>query len=138
MSIRVLHIIGNLRSGGAQVCLKQIVENNDTQEIEHFIYPLRCKHMDIPIDGHIIKLPYPNYDPRKFYAIFSLCKKYDIDIIHAHLHKPIIGALLAAGSGGWLAGMFGMLAVAAAMVNVVGGYMVTDRMLGMFNRKKKG
>jgi len=50
----------------------------------------------------------------------------------------IIGALLAAGSGGWVAGLFGMLAVAAAMVNIVGGYMVTDRMLGMFSRKKKG
>ena len=50
----------------------------------------------------------------------------------------IIGAILAAGSGGWLAGLFGMLAVTAAMINVVGGYMVTDRMLGMFSRKKKG
>ena len=50
----------------------------------------------------------------------------------------IIGALLAAGSGGWLAGLLGMLAVTAAMINVVGGYMVTDRMLGMFSRKKKG
>ncbi|MDP6635615.1 MAG: NAD(P) transhydrogenase subunit alpha [Phycisphaerae bacterium] len=50
----------------------------------------------------------------------------------------IIGALLAAGSGGWAAGLFGMLAVTAAMINVVGGYMVTDRMLGMFSRKKKG
>jgi len=47
----------------------------------------------------------------------------------------IIGALLAAGAGGWLGGTFGMLAVAAAMVNVVGGYLVTDRMLRMFKRK---
>ncbi|MDP6045514.1 MAG: NAD(P) transhydrogenase subunit alpha [Phycisphaerae bacterium] len=50
----------------------------------------------------------------------------------------IIGAILAAGASGWVAGFFGMIAVAAAMVNVVGGYMVTDRMLGMFSRKKKG
>ena len=48
----------------------------------------------------------------------------------------IIGALLAAGGGGWLGGTFGMIAVAAAMINVVGGYLVTDRMLKMFAAKK--
>ena len=31
--------------------------------------------------------------------------------------------------------MFGTLAVAAATINVVGGYLVTDRMLRMFKRK---
>ena len=49
----------------------------------------------------------------------------------------IIGALIAAGAGGWLGGFLGTIAVAAAMVNVVGGYLVTDRMLGMFSGKKK-
>ena len=48
----------------------------------------------------------------------------------------IIGAILAAGAGGWLGGTFGLLAVAAAMINVVGGYLVTDRMLKMFKRKR--
>ena len=48
----------------------------------------------------------------------------------------IIGALLAAGGGGWLGGTFGIIAVAAAMINVVGGYLVTDRMLKMFAVKK--
>ena len=51
----------------------------------------------------------------------------------------IIGALLAAGMGGWIGAIFGTLAVSAAMINVVGGYLVTDRMLRMFgSRKKKG
>ncbi len=48
----------------------------------------------------------------------------------------IIGALLAAGMGGALGAVFGTLAVAAATVNVVGGYLVTDRMLRMFKRKE--
>ena len=48
----------------------------------------------------------------------------------------IIGALLAAGAGGWVGAIFGTLAVSAAMVNVVGGYLVTDRMLRMFGRKR--
>jgi H+-translocating NAD(P) transhydrogenase subunit alpha len=31
--------------------------------------------------------------------------------------------------------IFGMLAVALAMINVVGGFMVTNRMMGMFKSK---
>jgi NAD(P) transhydrogenase subunit alpha len=34
--------------------------------------------------------------------------------------------------------VLGTLAVALAMINVVGGYLVTDRMLGMFKHKKEG
>lgn len=93
--IRVLHIIGSLRLGGAQICLKNIVEHASKDKVEHFIYPLRSKQIDIPIDGNMIKFPYPNYDPRKFFAILRICKQYNIDIIHAHLEKPVIGALLA-------------------------------------------
>lgn len=48
----------------------------------------------------------------------------------------IIGALMAASMGKWLGGTFGMLAVGAAMINVVGGYLVTDRMLRMFGKKR--
>ncbi len=50
----------------------------------------------------------------------------------------IVGALVAAGlSGGDTIGIIlGVVAVAAAMINVVGGYMVTDRMLAMFKRKE--
>ncbi len=51
----------------------------------------------------------------------------------------ILGALVAAGQDESMAntGIIGMLAVAFAMINVVGGYMVTDRMLQMFKKKKK-
>ena len=48
----------------------------------------------------------------------------------------IIGALLAAGLGGTVGGIAGMLAVTAATINVVGGYFVTDRMLRMFRRRR--
>jgi len=48
----------------------------------------------------------------------------------------IVGALIGAGvSSGTLASVLGFLAVAAATVNVVGGFLVTDRMLAMFKRK---
>ena len=48
----------------------------------------------------------------------------------------IIGALTAAGVGGALGAVVGTLAVIAATINVVGGYLVTDRMLRMFKRRK--
>ena len=48
----------------------------------------------------------------------------------------IVGALLALGSQSeTLTFVLGMVAVVCAMINVVGGYLVTDRMLGMFKKK---
>ena len=48
----------------------------------------------------------------------------------------VVGALLAAGAEhGGFACFLGMLAVAMATINVVGGFLVTNRMLGMFRRK---
>jgi NAD(P) transhydrogenase subunit alpha len=50
----------------------------------------------------------------------------------------IVGALIAAGlqTGSTLTIVLGVIAVAAAMINVVGGYLVTDRMLAMFKTKE--
>ncbi|MCG3178041.1 MAG: NAD(P) transhydrogenase subunit alpha [Phycisphaerae bacterium] len=48
----------------------------------------------------------------------------------------VVGALVAAGAGNqWFATTLGFLAVMFAMINVVGGYLVTHRMLGMFRKK---
>ncbi len=47
----------------------------------------------------------------------------------------ILGALVVAGRGdGRLGAILGLVAVVFAMINVVGGFMVTDRMLRMFKR----
>ncbi len=45
----------------------------------------------------------------------------------------LVGAILA-GGGVW-ADLLGLLAVAFATVNVVGGFLVTHRMLAMFKKK---
>ena len=51
----------------------------------------------------------------------------------------LIGALVVAGRGNSTLGtVLGVVAVALAMVNVVGGFMVTDRMLQMFKRRPDG
>jgi len=48
----------------------------------------------------------------------------------------IVGALLAAGAEEMtLSTILGFIAVIFAMINVVGGYLVTDRMLKMFKKK---
>ena len=50
----------------------------------------------------------------------------------------VVGALLIAGAGlGWISTVLGFLAVVLAMINVVGGYAVTDRMLLMFRKDDK-
>lgn len=48
----------------------------------------------------------------------------------------LVGALLAAGHGdSALVSILGFVAVVLATINVVGGFLVTNRMLAMFKRK---
>lgn len=71
-----------------------------------------------------------------------------ISKVPATLHTPlmsgsnaisgitIVGALIATGSDNTqLSTVLGTLAVAFATINVVGGYLVTHRMLSMFKKK---
>ncbi|MGZ5465891.1 MAG: NAD(P) transhydrogenase subunit alpha [Thermoanaerobaculia bacterium] len=49
----------------------------------------------------------------------------------------IVGALLAANTGNvTMSNILGVVAIVFAMINVVGGFAVTDRMLRMFGKKK--
>ena len=47
----------------------------------------------------------------------------------------IVGAIIATRVGGELGTILGTIAVIFATINVVGGFMVTDRMLKMFKKK---
>ena len=73
-----------------------------------------------------------------------------ISKVPATLHTPlmsgsnaisgitVVGALASAGAGQDMAAtILGTAAVTLATINVVGGYMVTDRMLAMFKKKKQ-
>ena len=73
-----------------------------------------------------------------------------ISKVPATLHTPlmsganaisgitVVGALISAGGElGDLPTYLGAAAVTFAMINVVGGYMVTNRMLSMFKKKDK-
>ncbi len=71
-----------------------------------------------------------------------------INKVPSQLHTPlmsgsnaisgitVVGAIAAVGlsPSGW-GQVLGFLALVLATINVVGGYLVTDRMLGMFRRK---
>ena len=87
-----------------------------------------------------------------FILILSIFLGFElINKVPATLHTPLmsgsnaisgitlIGALASAGSGqAQMATVLGTAAVAFATINVVGGYLVTDRMLGMFKKKAAG
>ena len=80
------------------------------------------------------------------YPLQKICR----GLVPATLHTPlmsgsnaisgiiIVGALLVTGSElGGLNSTLGFLAVVLAMINVMGGFLVTDRMLQMFKKKKE-
>ena len=85
------------------------------------------------------------------FYIFSLAILVGFEVITKvppMLHTPImsganaisgivlIGALIVAGPNNTsLSTILGLLAVVLATINVVGGFMVTDRMLQMFKKK---
>ncbi len=85
-------------------------------------------------------------------VIFTLATLLGVELIHRippTLHTPlmsgsnaisgitIVGALIVAGGGhGWISSVVGFLAIVFAMINVVGGYAVTDRMLEMFRKER--
>lgn len=85
-----------------------------------------------------------------FILILSVFLGFElINKVPATLHTPLmsgsnaisgitlVGALVSAGAEhSHLATILGTAAVVMATINVVGGYLVTDRMLEMFKQKK--
>lgn len=95
MAIRVLHVIDHLGYGGAPTVVKNIVERLNSEGIETLVCALRRNPIAMQINAHLITLTYHKYNPYTILAVAKLCKKYKIDIVHAHLPKSIISSLLA-------------------------------------------
>lgn len=86
-----------------------------------------------------------------FILVLSIFLGFElINKVPATLHTPlmsganaisgitVVGAISLAGTGQHdMAQWLGAAAVALATINVVGGYMVTDRMLAMFKKRGK-
>ncbi len=72
-----------------------------------------------------------------------------INKVPSQLHTPlmsgtnaisgivVVGAIAGTAAGGTFGTVLGVIALVLATVNIVGGYVVTDRMLGMFSSGKK-
>ena len=87
-----------------------------------------------------------------FVFTLSICLGIElISKVPATLHTPLmsgsnaisgitlVGAIVSAGMpGNETSTILGTLAVAFATTNVIGGYLVTDRMLAMFKKKESG
>jgi H+-translocating NAD(P) transhydrogenase subunit alpha len=94
-----------------------------------------------------------NTDPLVWLTIFVLAVFVGVEVISkvsSTLHTPLmsganaihgvilIGAILVAGSAhSTPILLLGLVAVILASINMVGGFVVTDRMLVMFSRPKK-
>jgi NAD(P) transhydrogenase subunit alpha len=94
-----------------------------------------------------------NTDPLVWLTIFVLAAFVGLEVISkvsSTLHTPLmsganaihgvilIGAILVAGSAQSIPILvLGLVAVILASINMVGGFVVTDRMLVMFSRPKK-
>ena len=94
-----------------------------------------------------------NTDPLVWLTIFVLAAFVGVEVISkvsSTLHTPLmsganaihgvilIGAILVAGSAHSTPILvLGLVAVILASINMVGGFVVTDRMLVMFSRPKK-
>ena len=92
-------------------------------------------------------------DTATLFFIFLLATALGFELVSkvpSTLHTPLmsgsnaisgitlVGALLAASRGhDTLSIVLGIAAVALATINVVGGYLITDRMLRMFRRKER-
>lgn len=95
MKIRVLHVIDHFGYGGAPFVVKNIAERIDAGRIESLVCTLRTNPEAMPIKKTLINLGYHKYNPFVFFSIARLCKEHKIDIIHAHLQKSVIGAMVA-------------------------------------------
>ncbi len=74
---------------------------------------------------------------------------FTITRVPALLHTPLmsatnaisaislVGSLVLAGSGERLPAILGFVAVTCATINVVGGFIITDRMLKMFHHAER-
>ena len=106
----------------------------------------------LPLLAQETEMAYPGVIAVLLLTIFALAVFVGVEIITKippTLHTPLmsgsnaisgitlVGALLSLESGGpGFAKFLGTLAIMLATVNVVGGFLVTHRMLGMFRRKK--
>ncbi|HPC95981.1 MAG TPA: glycosyltransferase family 4 protein [Sedimentisphaerales bacterium] len=95
MKIRVLHIIDHLGYGGAPFVVKNLVERMPADQVQSYVCALRPNPRPLPIDATTVTLKSGKYSLAAMRSVPKLCEEHRIDIVHAHLQKAVIVALLA-------------------------------------------
>jgi NAD(P) transhydrogenase subunit alpha len=126
-------------------------EEKRAQEAAAFREQTRSQMLLLGI-GTVVMLIIGAYAPASFmshFIVFALACFVGFQVIwnvsHS-LHTPlmavtnaisgiiVLGALLQIGSSGWLVTILAMISVLIASINIVGGFLVTRRMLAMFQK----
>lgn len=100
---KILHLTYDMRIGGTEMVIKNLIEGNTDDSIEMSIYCLESpigpwgeelKDKGVPICGQARK---PGFDISLIKAIRQYIKAHHIDIVHCHQYTPwVYGALAAA------------------------------------------
>lgn len=133
--------------------IEQLIEclNDVTQQAQGILDS--TKHAALFLKKMVIQTPDLSHDPTivalTIFMLSCFVGYYVVWRVTPALHSPlmavtnaissviIVGALLAAGSLSNVASTFGLFAIFLASINIFGGFIVTQRMLAMFNQKKK-
>ena len=127
------------------------LEEKRAQEIASF-RAATASQVKLLVAGGALMLLIGAYAPESFmqhFVVFALACFVGFQVIwnvsHA-LHTPlmavtnaisgiiVVGALLQIGSGNWLVVLLSFIGVLIASINIVGGFLVTRRMLAMFQK----
>lgn len=106
---------------------------------------------NMPVSGEVVEGISPFIVGLTVFALAIFVGYYVVWKVTPALHSPlmsvtnaissviVIGALIAAGQElNGVAQIAGFVAIILASINIFGGFVVTSRMLEMFNAKKKG
>ena len=102
--------------------------------IDPTIYNLMIFVLAVFVGYHVIW----NVTPALHTPLMSVTNAISSVIIVGALLAVGITAAEAVGAGTGWARTFGFIALVLASVNIVGGFMVTQRMLAMYKRKERG
>lgn len=103
--IKVLHVTYDMRIGGTEQVIKNLIDSSDTTHFEMSILciesPLGPFANDLLAQGIAISTypRTPGFDRKLITKIRQHIKQYDIDILHCHQYTPwVYGALAALGT----------------------------------------
>lgn len=100
--MKVLHVTYDMRIGGTEMVIKNLVEGNKNNDIEMSIFCIESplgpwgeslKSMGIEIDGRDRQ---PGFDTSLIKAIRTHIKENHIDVVHCHQYTPWVYGTLAA------------------------------------------